>query len=54
MAKIYQNILSLVFFQHYLAGNKQYQPYLSSEYIQTIEQEPYELHLIEEKVQRQE
>ncbi len=54
VAKTYQNILSLVFFQNYLAGNKQYQPYLSSEYIQAIEQEPYELHLIEGKVQRQE
>ena len=48
VAKTYQNILSLVFFQSYLTENQTYQPYLSSEYIQTIEQEPYELHLLKE------
>ena len=46
VAKTYQNILSLVFFQSYVAENKTYQPYLDAEYIQTIEQEPYELHLL--------
>ena len=51
VAKTYQNILSLVFFQSYVAENKTYQPYLDSEYIQTIEQEPYELHLLKEEVQ---
>ena len=49
VAKRYQNILSLVVFQNYVANHKKYQPYLSSEYIQTIEQEPYELHLIKGK-----
>ncbi len=48
VAKNYQNILSLVFFKNYIAGNKEYQSYLSSEYIQAIEQEPYKLHLIQE------
>ncbi len=51
VAKTYQNILSLVFFQSYIAENKTYQPYLDSEYIQTIEQEPYKLHLLQEKAQ---
>ena len=50
VAKTYQNILSLVFFQSYVAENKTYQPYLDSEYIQTIEQEPYKLHLLTEEV----
>ena len=49
VAKTYQNILSLIFFKNYVAQNIEYQPYLSSEYIQAIEQEPYELHLIEEQ-----
>ena len=49
VAKKYQNILSLVFFQNYVANNQKYQPYLGSEYIQAIEQEPYKLHLIERK-----
>ena len=49
VAKTYQNILSLVFFKNYVARDKQYQSYLSSEYIQAIEQKPYELHLIKEQ-----
>ena len=49
VAKTYQNILSLVFFQNYIAGNKEYQSYLSSEYIQAIEQEPYKLYLIKKQ-----
>ena len=46
IAKNYQNILSLVFFQNYIAQNKEYSKYLSQEYIKAIEYEPYELHLI--------
>ena len=52
VAKNYQNILSLIFFKNYVARDKEYQSYLSSEYIQAIEQEPYELHLIEEIVEK--
>ena len=49
VAKTYQNILSLIFFKNYVAQQKEYRSYLSSEYIQAIEQQPYELHLIEEQ-----
>ena len=49
VARTYQNILSLIFFKNYVAEEKEYQSYLSSEYIQAIEQEPYELHLIKEQ-----
>ena len=49
VAKTYQNILSLIFFKNYVAQDKEYQSYLSSEYIQAIEQEPYKLHLIEKQ-----
>ena len=45
-AKNYQNILSVVFFQNYIARNKEYQNYLSQEYLNAIENKPYELHLI--------
>ena len=51
VARTYQNVLSLIFFKNYVAENKEYQPYLSWEYIQAIEQEPYELHLIEQAVE---
>lgn len=49
VAKTYQSILSLVFFKNYIAQDTKYEPYLSSRYIQAIEQEPYELHLIKGK-----
>ena len=49
VARTYQNILSLIFFKNYVAQDKEYKSYLSSEYIQAIEQEPYELHLIKEQ-----
>ena len=49
VAKTYQNNLSLVFFKNYIAEEKEYRSYLSSEYIQAIEREPYELHLIKEQ-----
>ena len=49
VARTYQNILSLIFFKNYVARDREYQTYLSSEYIQAIEQKPYELHLIEEQ-----
>lgn len=46
IAKNYQNILSLVFFQNYITENQKYKDYLNSEYIDAIEQQPYELHLV--------
>ncbi len=46
IAKNYQNILSLIFYQNYIAENQQYGKYLNSEYIDAIEYEPYNLHLI--------
>lgn len=46
IAKTYQNILSLVFFQSYVADNQQYRPYLNSQYLQTISQKPYNLHIL--------
>ena len=46
IAKNYQNILSLSFFQNYIAQNPDYQTYLSPEFIQAIAVEPYKLHLI--------
>ena len=49
VAKTYQNLLSLAFFKNYVAENQEYQSYLTSEYIQAIEQEPYELHLIKKE-----
>ena len=52
IAKNYQNILSLVFFQNYIAGDKEYTKYLSQEYIKAIEYQPYELHLISKKAKK--
>lgn len=46
VAKTYQNILSLVFFQNYLAQDREYRPYLSAEYIKAIAQKPYILHIL--------
>ena len=46
VAKTYQNLLSLVFFQSYIAKDRSYIPYLSSEYLQEIAQKPYSLHLL--------
>ncbi|ELS00850.1 putative dienelactone hydrolase [Xenococcus sp. PCC 7305] len=46
ITKNYQNILSLVFFESYVAENADYPSYLSSEYIQSISQEPYNLHML--------
>ena len=45
VAKNYQNILSLVFFQDHLTEEK-YGDYLNPEYIKAIEQQPYKLHLV--------
>ena len=50
IAKIYQNILSLVFFQNYIAEKEEYADYLTAEYIDRIEYEPYELHLIKDRL----
>ena len=49
ITKNYQNILSLVFFESYLANNVEYRSYLNSEYIQSISQKPYNLHLLGDK-----
>jgi predicted dienelactone hydrolase len=46
VAKTYQNLLSLVFFQSYIVGDSNYIPYLSSDYLQAIAQKPYNLHLL--------
>ena len=45
ITKNYQNILSLIFFKSHVADNEEYLTDLSSEYIQTISQQPYNLHL---------
>lgn len=49
VAKTYQNILSLVFFQSYVTQEQDYLPYLSSEYIQAIAQKPYSLHFLHQQ-----
>lgn len=46
VARTYQNLLSLVFFQSYIAQNSSYLPYLSNAYLQAIAQKPYDLHLL--------
>lgn len=46
VAKTYQNILSLVFFQNYIAQDPEYDAYLNPEYIQAIAQKPYNLHIL--------
>jgi predicted dienelactone hydrolase len=46
VAKTYQNLLSLVFFQSYIAEDPSYIPYLSTAYLQAIAQKPYNLHLL--------
>ena len=48
VAKTYQNILSLVFFQSYVPQEQNYLSYLTPEYLQAIAQKPYDLHLIRE------
>ncbi|MEM9511012.1 MAG: alpha/beta fold hydrolase [Cyanobacteria bacterium P01_E01_bin.35] len=52
VAKTYQNTLSLVFFKGYIDHDQMYQPYLSSEYMQTVEQPPYKLHLIKQEAHK--
>ncbi|MGL5833732.1 MAG: alpha/beta hydrolase [Waterburya sp.] len=46
VARTYQNLLSLIFFQSYIAQDSSYLPYLSSAYLQAIAQKPYNLHLL--------
>ncbi len=46
VAKTYQNILSLVFFENYLTQDRKFRPYLSAEYIRAIAQKPYSLHIL--------
>ena len=46
IAKNYQNILSLVLFQNYLAQNQEYSKYLNQKYLNAIERQPSKLHLI--------
>ncbi len=47
IAKNYQNILSLIFFESYIAKNEEYRTYLNSEYLQGISQKPYNLHILD-------
>jgi len=49
VAKTYQNMLSLAFFQSYIAEDKSYTSYLSSEYLQAIAKKPYNLHLLRDR-----
>ena len=49
IAKKYQNILSLAFFKTHIAKNDEYSSYLSSDYLQAIAQEPYNLHLLKKQ-----
>ena len=51
VAKTYQNQLSLVFFQSYVARDRSYIPYLSNEYLQAIAEKPYNLHLLRNQQQ---
>jgi predicted dienelactone hydrolase len=53
IAKNYQNILSLVFFQNYITQNPEYRAYLSQEYLQAIAQEPYNLHLLNKSANKE-
>lgn len=46
VAKTYQNILSLVFFQSYVRDDSSYLPYLSKSSLQAIATKPYKLHLL--------
>ncbi|MBW4522513.1 MAG: alpha/beta hydrolase [Scytolyngbya sp. HA4215-MV1] len=46
IARRYMNLLSLVFFQTYLADRPDYRPYLSAAYAQSISQNPLKLSLI--------
>ena len=50
IARDYQKMLSLIFFQNYIAENKAYKPYLTTEYLQEVAQEPYNLHLVNEAI----
>jgi predicted dienelactone hydrolase len=46
IARRYVSVLSVAFMETYLARNPQYRPYLSSSYIQTINQAPLDVSLI--------
>jgi predicted dienelactone hydrolase len=46
ISKTYQKALALAFFQTYIAQNSEYRPYLTSDYLQVLSQEPYNLHLL--------
>jgi predicted dienelactone hydrolase len=48
LARRYMNLLSLAFFQTYLADRADYRPYLSAAYTQAISQNPLKLSLIQE------
>lgn len=45
LSTTYQSVLALIFFQAHLMGNKEYLPYLSSDYLKILAQEPYNLYL---------
>lgn len=47
IAHNYQNALSLAFFKVYVAGDQQYQPYLTASYAQALTQPPYALSLVQ-------
>ncbi|MEL7523881.1 MAG: alpha/beta fold hydrolase, partial [Cyanobacteria bacterium J06553_1] len=49
VAKTYQNILSLAFFQSYIAQDPDFLDCLTAEYLQAIAQEPYNLHLVRDR-----
>ena len=46
----YQNILSLVFFKKYLTDNNEYGDYLNNSLVKAITEEPYTLHLLENRI----
>jgi predicted dienelactone hydrolase len=47
LARRYIQALSVAFFETYVAGSKQYRPYLSADYAQAISQPPLELNLVQ-------
>ena len=49
VAKTYQNILSLVFFNRYVVKDAEYSSYLSQEFLEAIAIKPYNLHFIRQE-----
>jgi predicted dienelactone hydrolase len=48
ISKKYQNTLALVFFEIYVKGDREYLSYLSIDFLQSLTQKPYQLHLFDE------